>query len=264
MKTPTVVCFHGLVGNGFYSFSEIAVLLEKHFHLLIFDGPGHGETTPFESEEDYLFSSIAMWYKRVIQQVLSKPFYLMGHSWGADIALHYTKGYPDEVLGIVLLDGGYIFPQNQSEMSFNYAIAGWDDYMNRSAYYEWAVIVEEYKTYTNRWNHIKECYVASLFKKKDNHFELVTSKFTVLSIIKAFFKEPFSETYAFIKVPVLLIHATNPTELDVAREIGILQLKENVDDVMIIGVEGAGHMLQWDEPLQTATEIKKWIYEKET
>ncbi|WP_391121072.1 alpha/beta fold hydrolase [Psychrobacillus sp. L3] len=120
-------------------------------------------------------------------------------------------------------------------------------------------IVQEYKTYTNRWDLNKERYVSSIFKKKDDRFDLVVSKFTVLSIIRAFFVEPFSETYPFIRVPVLLIHPSKPENLDEARVIGISQLKDKMDDVTVVVMEGAGHMLQLDEPERTANEIKKWI-----
>lgn len=71
--------------------------------------------------------------------------------------------------------------------------------------------------------------------------------------------EPFSETYPFIRVPVLLIHPSKPENLDEARVIGISQLKDKMDDVTVVVMEGAGHMLQLDEPERTANEIKKWI-----
>ena len=258
----TIICFHGLVGNGFYSFSDIAILLEKDFHLIIFDSPGHGKTSSFDKESDYLFSALAIWYRQVIQQILPKPFYIMGHSWGADLALHFTKHNHSDVLGIILLDGGFTFPQNQLEMDFDYAIAGWNDYMDRSVFTDLECIFEEYNTYTKNWDENKERDVASLFKKKDVRFELVASKFTVLSIIKAFFEEPFVEVYPFIKVPLLLIHATNPENLDDARAIGISQLKDHIDDLTVIPMESAGHMLQWDEPNRTTNEVKKWIKEK--
>ncbi|MFJ8066409.1 alpha/beta fold hydrolase [Psychrobacillus sp. NPDC096426] len=255
----TIVCFHGLAGNGFFSFAEIAVLLENDFHLIIFDSPGHGETATFYKESDYMFSKLAKWYQRVIQQVVPGPFYVMGHSWGADLALHYTKHYPDTVLGIILLDGGFTFPHNQKEMTFDHAFNGWNDYMNQAVFSDWASVVQEYQTYTNKWDTNKEHYVSSIFKKTDERFELIVSKFTVLSIIKAFFKEPFSDTYPYIKVPLLLIHPSKPENLDEARAIGISQLKDDLDDVTVIAMEGTGHMVQWDEPDRTVIEIKRWI-----
>lgn len=259
----TIICFHGLAGNGYYSFSEIAALLENDFHLIVFDSPGHGKTSSFDNENDYMFSSLASWYQRVIQQVVPGPFYVMGHSWGADLSLHYTKHYPDDVLGIILLDGGFTFPQYQKEMTFDHAFNGWNDYMDQSVFNDWMSIVQEYKIYTNRWDLNKERYVASIFKEMDNRIELVVSKFTVLSIIKAFFNEPFSDTYPYIKVPLLLIHPSKPENLDEARTIGISQLVDNLGDVTVIAMEGAGHMVQWDEPDRTAFEIKRWIEVKQ-
>lgn len=47
------------------------------------------------------------------------------------------------------------------------------------------------------------------------------------------------------------------------RTIGISELKNRIDDVTIIAMEGVTHMLQWDETGRTAYEMKKWIKHKE-
>ncbi|XRG80296.1 alpha/beta hydrolase [Rossellomorea sp. GAMAL-10_SWC] len=259
-ENPTIVCFHGLAGNAIYSFEELTKILVNKFHLIVFDHPGHGKTTAFDNEEDYLFSNLSNWYNKVFEQVITKPFFLMGHSWGADIVLHFTMTHPKNVLGIILLDGGFTFPENQTDMTFENAYSGWSEYMDKSIYKNWEEVIEEYKNYTKRWSRDIEQYVASLFKKNNqNQFELVTSKFTVLSIIKAFFKEPFSKTYPFIKVPVILIHATLPTNLDLAREVGISQLNRNIKDLNVIGINDANHMIQWDEPDKVSNIIINWL-----
>ncbi|WP_056827320.1 hypothetical protein [Psychrobacillus sp. FJAT-21963] len=49
-------------------------------------------------------------------------------------------------------------------MDFDYAIAGWNDYMDRSVFTDLESIFEEYNTYTKKWDENKERYVASLFK----------------------------------------------------------------------------------------------------
>lgn len=109
----------------------------------------------------------------------------------------------------------------------------------------------------------KEEFVSSLFRKEENRYTLISTKFTVISIIKAFFLEPFADTYPSIRAPLLLIHATYPKFLDKARLLGIHQIETAIKDVTIIAMEHSGHMLQWDEPEQTAIVIKKWILEKE-
>lgn len=262
-KNPTIICLHGLAGNGLYSFGELVPLLQEDFHLILLDNPGHGKTAPFSNEDDYLFANLARWVERAAAKIVEGPFYIMGHSWGADMALHYTRHYPDKVLGLILLDGAFIFPHNQPEMNFDYAYAGWNDYMDRSIFSDKEQIYKEYKSYTKKWDSQKEQYSDSLFQKRsDGKFELVASKFTVLAIIQAFFKEPFQEAYPFIHVPTLLIHAELPQILEDARTRGILQLSENIEDFFVHRVEDASHMLQWDEPEASAKIISQWIQEK--
>lgn len=259
-KNPTIVCLHGLAGNGFYSFGELAPYLNDSYHLIILDSPGHGKTSPFPKEDDYLFSSLATWIHQVVEEIVHGTFYILGHSWGADVALHFTRFYPEKVLGLILLDGGFTFPQNQPEMTFGYAYSGWNDYMDHSVFNDEEEIFREYRTYTTQWDSRKEQYAASLFNNRpDGKFELVTSKFTVLSIIKAFFAEPFAEAYSFIKVPTLLIYAEHPKSLDAARAKGILQLRENIENVSVKVMAATSHMVQWDEPEQIARFITKWV-----
>lgn len=262
-KNPSLVCLHGLAGNGLYSFDELAFFFKEKFHLIVLDTPGHGETSPFPEETDYLFSSLAAWVHEVIDNIVSGPFYITGHSWGADAALHFTRLYPEKVLGLVLLDGGFTFPQNQPEMTFEYAYKGWNDYMDQSVFVDEEEIFQEYRTYTNRWDSRKEKYALSLFRKRqDGKFELAASKFTILAVINAFFKEPFTDSYPYIKVPTLLLYAEFPKSLAAARAKGISQLRNHIEDVSVKAIKGSSHMVQWDEPEQTADIIIKWLNEK--
>ena len=262
-RNPTIVCLHGLAGNGFYSFGELAPHLKEKFHLIILDSPGHGKTVAFPKVDDYLFSRLATWLHGIVEEIVQGPFYILGHSWGADSALHFAKFYPERVLGLIMLDGGFTFPQNQPEMTFDYAYSGWNDYMEQSVFTDEKEIFQEYRIYTHQWNSRKEQYAASLFnKRQDGKFELTASKSTVLAIIKAFFKESFAEAYPFIKVPTLLIYAAYPKNLDEARARGIHQLQENIEDVTIRAMENSNHMVQWDEPEQTALLIANWLNEK--
>jgi pimeloyl-ACP methyl ester carboxylesterase len=122
----------------------------------------------------------------------------------------------------------------------------------------WEEILDEYKTFTKRWNKAIEDSVASIFIKKEK-YELIASKLTVLSIIKAFFEEPFTTTYPFIKSPLLLVHATEPKELHAAREKGISQLKKDITESTILKIKDTGHMIQWDNTEEVSSEIIKWV-----
>lgn len=261
-RNSLIVCLHGLAGNALYAFDQLSTLLEKDFHLILVDLPGHGLTSPLSMENDYLFSSLAQWLQNLIRQINDKPFYILGHSWGADIALHYSKFFPKSILGVILLDGGYTFPDNQPEMTFEVALSGWNSYMDQSTLVEWETVLKEYKEYTSKWDDRKEKYVRTLFYEDNNLFTLVPSKLTILSIIKAFFTEPFTSAYPSVQVPLLLLHATMPRTLDKARALGFKQLEESISELTIIAMDNAGHMIQWDQPEQTALEITKWVLQQ--
>ncbi|MGI2326800.1 alpha/beta fold hydrolase [Planococcus sp. YIM B11945] len=90
---PSILCLHGLAGNGWYSFTELANQLKDHFHLVALDCPGHGGSSPLGNEKDYLFSNLAKWLDVAVREILPHSFVMMGHSWGADVALHYAKHF---------------------------------------------------------------------------------------------------------------------------------------------------------------------------
>ncbi|MCM3584551.1 alpha/beta hydrolase [Mesobacillus maritimus] len=259
-SAPTIVCLHGLAGSALYSFSELLNNLSDSFHLIAIDQPGHGKSTPFSEEKDYLFLNLVKWYEKVLPNIITEPFYLLGHSWGADVVLHYAKQFPTQLKGIILLDGGFTFPQFQEDMSFSNVYNGWNQYMEDAKYDDWEQIVTEFKQYTHnpKFKH----QLSSIFIKKEK-YELIASKFTVLSIIKAFFTEAFSETYPFIKNRLLLIHATEPEELDHARTLGISQLRKNIENVSVISFPNTGHMVQWDLPEKVADTIINWVNKME-
>jgi pimeloyl-ACP methyl ester carboxylesterase len=257
-ENPTLIGFHGLAGSALYSFTQLASHLKEHFHLILIDQPGHGKSSPFIKEEDYLFSSLARWYDEVFDYLQLKEFFLLGHSWGADVALHYAIQAPERVKGIILLDGGFTYPVFQEEMTFRTAYNGWSTYMDHAKFTNWREAVSEFKGYTKAWNSIHEVSLSSIFIMKEK-YELIASKHTVLSIIKAFFEEPFTNTYPHIQSPLLLIHASEPEELNDARTKGIAQIKQDIKNALIIPMEDTGHMLQWDKPMEVSYEIINWM-----
>ena len=257
VSKSTIVCFHGLGGSGRYTYSEIIPKLERDFHLLVFDSPGHGQTPAFESETDYLFSHLSSWYQTILKDVKGS-FYLLGHSWGADLALHYAKDFPEKVLGVILLDGAFTFPSFQSDLTLERALSMWDQYIDETASPNWERVLEEYKGYTHRWDASKEGYVRQIYQEEEGVYRLIASKHTALAIVKAFFQEPFTEVYPLIKVPVLLVSASLPVEVEDARRKAICFI-QSVADADIVHIEGAGHMLTWDEPEKISGLIGDWI-----
>lgn len=257
---PSLVCLHGMTGD-LKSFSGLIEYLINDFHLILIDSPGHGETDSLKREEDYMFSSLAKSIYQVIQQITNKPFYMIGHSWGADLCLHIAKISSAKVNGVILLDGGYAFPEHVDGLTEEKALIDWKEYVESSIYGSWDEVVKEYQSYTTRqWDTNLNALIASSFKKVNDNYIFKADVFSILAIIKAFYKEPCSTTFERIECPVLLLHATIlPT--DSARQKGIQEIKKGIKKLTVIGIENTKHQLHWDFPEKVANEILLWKQE---
>lgn len=255
-ELPTLVCLHGTTGDS-NSYLSLSKLLEEHFQLIVINLPGHGDTSSLKTEEEYLFSSIVHHIHKVVEDFTENPI-ILGHSLGADIALHYAKTYSDEVIGIILIDGGFVFPEEVDGMTIEKAISGWDEYMDKSVYNTWDEVVNDYQDYiTGKWDSKFDDIIRSNFIKENDRYRLKADKFSILSIIKAFFKEPCSTTYKHIQCPVLFFHATEPI-IDPSREKGLKKIKDHIKNLKVIGIENTKHMVHWDAPEKVAETIIAW------
>jgi pimeloyl-ACP methyl ester carboxylesterase len=254
---PTLVCFHGLTSSS-ESFLELADYL-KNYHLVAFDSPGHGKTPPLAHEEDYLFSNLAKWFDEAIGQKVKPPFFVMGHSWGAVIALFYAKQFPEKVKGVILLDGGYMGLADRPNSTLEGLLKFWENMYETTRYKTMDDVFTELKKNAVRWNEKIEQMVESAMKKSEDGYKIIPSLFTIQSIIKSFFTEPFREIYQDIKTPALLLHSTLPKEMEETRFRFINEMKAKIKHLTVIGIPNAGHSVHWDAPETVAYEIEQWI-----
>ncbi|MFI9407217.1 alpha/beta fold hydrolase [Nocardia sp. NPDC052316] len=106
---PLVLC-PGLTSTQ-AELHELVELLRRDFDVFTFDLRGHG----FSSAADrYSFEAFLGDFVAVMREVgrLSLPLapLLAGHSYGADLILHYACEYPDTVGGLILIDGANPLP----------------------------------------------------------------------------------------------------------------------------------------------------------
>lgn len=111
---PMIICFHGL-GSTSLSFIEIANLLKDDYYIIAIDLPGHGKTTEFSKLEDYESPKMIQFIDHIISHLTDHSFFLLAHSWGADVALHYLVQHPSKVEKTLLLDGGYYLKNDTYE-----------------------------------------------------------------------------------------------------------------------------------------------------
>lgn len=108
---PTIVLLHGFADNK-NVWLDVAKRLTPHFHLVIPDLPGWGESSR-DMNANYDINAQAARLQDFVQALGLGRFMLVGHSMGGAIAGVYAAEHPEHVSALALLDSfGLKFDQN--------------------------------------------------------------------------------------------------------------------------------------------------------
>jgi len=99
---PTIVLLHGFAANK-EVWLETAKLLTPHFHVIIPDLPGWGESSR-EPDASYNVDAQAARLDAFVQTLGLQRFVLVGHSLGGAIAGVYATEHPEHVAELALVD----------------------------------------------------------------------------------------------------------------------------------------------------------------
>jgi len=101
-KGPEVVLIHGLGGNLAIWFLNLIGRLKRDFRFTAYDLRGHGRSDV--APVGYTTKDMAEDLRGLLDKLDLEKVYLLGHSWGADIAMHFTLLYPQRVLKLVVIE----------------------------------------------------------------------------------------------------------------------------------------------------------------
>ena len=103
-EPPVLVCLHGFLGSG-DDWQWLTPALEKHFHIVIVDLPGHGHSTVLPDDEPG-FDGFTDALEHMVEALGLKRFSLLGYSLGGRLAMAYAGRYPQR-LDHLLLEGAH-------------------------------------------------------------------------------------------------------------------------------------------------------------
>ena len=106
---PAIVLLHGF-GADKTVWLDVAGQLTAHFHLVIPDLPGWGESSR-GAAADYSIEAQAERLHTFVQAIGVRDFVLVGHGTGAAVAAVYAAGYPQAVRELALLDAYGLKPR---------------------------------------------------------------------------------------------------------------------------------------------------------
>ncbi len=106
---PTLVLLHGnLFDSRDFLLIDFLDAASARYRVLVFDRPGFGYS---ERPRDRVWTAPrqAELLHRTLRQLGVERPYVMGHSWGAFVALELALNYPTSIAGVVLV-AGYYYP----------------------------------------------------------------------------------------------------------------------------------------------------------
>ena len=264
-KTP-ILLLHGLASTGRIWEKAAQHLAEHGFSLYALDIRGHGNSD--QAETGYDFETISQDIAGFVQACdLNRPV-VIGHSWGAMLALDYAARLsigPRSPSALVLADGAFI------QMD---AIPGatWESTRARLTPPRLAgtplnEFLERISAFNTAWQldeQDKDIILANFMIDAD---EKIAPRLTFdhhMQIVEAMWKFPTYLRYKNVRCPVLALPA-RPQSTGSEREIEFLQLKENglqqikaaCPHLQVRWMEDSVH----DFPLQRPERFADWVAE---
>jgi pimeloyl-ACP methyl ester carboxylesterase len=100
---PTILLEAG-GGGDHLSWGEILPVMQRTHRLCAYDRAGLGQSEPPEEASRTTTDQVADLRALLDTAPVSGPFVIGAHSYGANVAILFTQGYPDEVVGLVFVD----------------------------------------------------------------------------------------------------------------------------------------------------------------
>jgi len=102
---PLLVIHGG--GDGANSWLETADNLSERYRIYVPDLPGFGRSQPIANDNNDILDFVKF-IDDFSDNLSIKRFHLIGHSFGSDVALHYTLRFPKKIIKLVLLNSIHI------------------------------------------------------------------------------------------------------------------------------------------------------------
>lgn len=105
-SSAPVVVFESGIGDGISSWDSVYNQVSQFASVFVYNRPGYGDSEKVVASKARTASDAARRLKLLLDSTGTPgPYILVGHSAGGLYALKFVEMYPDDVAGIVLVDG---------------------------------------------------------------------------------------------------------------------------------------------------------------
>ncbi len=258
--SPPLVLLHGLA-SSLHIWNLVAPLLaERGYHVTALDQRGHGESDKPASGYDY--ETIIADDVAAIQALAIERSVVVGHSWGASVALQYAATYPEHVTALVLVDGAANQLSQRAGWTREQAIK--DLAPPRFAGTPRETFLSFFKSgpLGQQWSPELEESVLRIVQLRDDDTVAPRLSFeNHLQIIGAMWDQPTFEMYGRVRCPIKLIVAEqSSTSAErqaflATRNEGIARLQTMLPSLQVVRMADTIHDIPLQRPGVLAEEI---------
>jgi pimeloyl-ACP methyl ester carboxylesterase len=196
----TLVFLHGLgEHSGYWRVTTKA--LEKRHRVIAIDLMGHGKSAKPSQKEFYALRNQAKIIHSLLAHLGLEQVFLVGHSMGGQISMHFALQYPDALKHLILLCPAGIEAFTASEADWMKQNVKAEGFESRD---EGALRAHFQKYVFGKWSEEAEHHLAERVRlKKAKDFKAYTK--AVVASIHAMLDEPVRHELNQIKIPVTVI-----------------------------------------------------------
>ena len=197
-----IVLVHGLAStHRIWDF--VAPLLARDFRVVALDQRGHGESD--KPDGCYDFATVAADLNSLLRALKIDSPILVGHSWGANVALEHAVTYQDTTAGLCLIDGGTIEVSSYfASLDVARAEMAPPDFSGMTLDSLRARMRDVDFGY-ELTPQIREATEANFEELEDGTIRARLSRANHMAVIEAFWGHKPSELYDLVRCPVLLM-----------------------------------------------------------
>src|SRR5216683_1597490 len=260
VDAPSILLLHGLASSS-YIWNLVAPLLaEKGYAVVALDQRGHGESD--KPTSGYDFTTVLADDRAVVRELgLRRPI-VVGHSWGAMVALEYAAAQESDASALIAVDGAAQELSQRPGWSLKQALVGLAPPRYAGITRETFLGFFGSSPLAQLWTPEIE---ASVLHIVDQHTDgTITPRLSFenhLKIIEAMWHQPTLELYKRVSCPVQVIIAERPVTDVVSRqraelrEQGLEQIRALQPAARIIRMSDTIHDIPLQRPQRLAEEI---------
>ena len=257
-----IVLLHGAGWTG-HQWNLLAPLLVQDAHVFALDLRGHGESPNLRADYD-IDTAVADVREFIESLALDAPV-LVGHSWGATIALRYSVPEPDGCAGIVLVDGGFM--ENSSVETWEERVQALKgpplDGLKISDFLVGARALPDYAAI---WSpEVAEILLGNFHILSDGTIRRRLRPENLMKIARLNYDHRPSDLFDHVRCPVLVVPAIDQPRDERAarwnehRRSAVAIMQEGLSNVEVAWMEGCPHDVPLHRPNELAAAIRRFI-----